>query len=169
MRRRGIEVVVIFLGVLAVISLIAGQPEQPFFQNRIAAVPEGQREAQTLVVVADSRDAIFAPAIRPQVRVLEWEKLPRGAVLAVILANRSPCALGQVRAPAPPMLFPPQGFVQTPFLGFHEALILANGMPRAAASFAVSPPTPCSPRRTAPAPRACPSCGRTRDPRGSDG
>jgi len=100
-----------------VISLVAGQPEQPLFENRIAAVPERQRETQPLVVVGDSRDSILAPAICPQVRLLERKEFPRGSVFAIILANR-PQGARIDTGPAPPVLFPPPSFVQAPFLGF---------------------------------------------------
>ena len=45
-RRRRVEVVVALLDVLAVVAFAVGQAEQPLFQNRIASVPERQREAQ---------------------------------------------------------------------------------------------------------------------------
>ena len=113
------------------IPLIAGQSEEPLFENRIAAVPESQREAQPLVVIADSRDAVLAPAIGAHVRMLEGEKLPRGAAFAVVFTNGPPLALRQIRTPAPPMLFPSPGFVQAPLLGFHE-LLDSSGMPPSA-------------------------------------
>ncbi len=45
-RRRGVEVEVVLLDVLAVIALAAGEPEEPLLEDRIAPVPEGQREAE---------------------------------------------------------------------------------------------------------------------------
>src|SRR5581483_3344886 len=105
---------------------IAGHSEQPFFQDRIAAVPERKCEAQPLMVVADAGDAVLAPAVGAQARVLEGKILPRGAPLAVVLANGSPGPFRYVGAPAAPVLLPASGFMQTPFLGFHEVLILAE-------------------------------------------
>ena len=43
-RRRRVEVEVVFLHVLAVIALVAGQAEDPFFQDGIALVPQRQGE-----------------------------------------------------------------------------------------------------------------------------
>jgi hypothetical protein len=62
-RRRGVEVIVIFLHVLAVISLRARQAEKPLLQERIAFIPQHERQAETLLVVADAGNAVFAPAI----------------------------------------------------------------------------------------------------------
>ena len=64
MRRRRIEVVVALLHVLAVVALRAGQAEQPLLQDRVAAVPQRQREAQPALAIADAQQPVFAPAIR---------------------------------------------------------------------------------------------------------
>jgi hypothetical protein len=63
--RRGIQVIIQFLDVLSVISLGARHAEEPFFEHPILLVPQGQRKAETLVVVADTRDAVFSPPIGP--------------------------------------------------------------------------------------------------------
>ena len=39
MRRGGVEVKVVLLDVLGMIAFIAGQPEEPFFEYRILAIP----------------------------------------------------------------------------------------------------------------------------------
>ena len=44
-----VEVEVVFLHVLAVIALVAGQAENPFFQDGIALVPERQRKTDHLL------------------------------------------------------------------------------------------------------------------------
>jgi hypothetical protein len=41
------------LGVLAVVALLAGQPEDALFQDRVAPVPQGQPQAQPLLDVAE--------------------------------------------------------------------------------------------------------------------
>ena len=46
MGRRAIEVVVIFLDVLAVVALAVGEAEQAFLQDRVLAVPQGEGKAQ---------------------------------------------------------------------------------------------------------------------------
>ena len=53
MRGRGIQVKVIFLDVLAVIPFVARQAEEPFLENRIAAIPEREGEADHLMPVTD--------------------------------------------------------------------------------------------------------------------
>jgi len=63
--RRGIQVIIQFLDVLSVISLGARHAEEPFFEHPILLVPQGQRKAETLVVVADACNAVFSPPIGP--------------------------------------------------------------------------------------------------------
>ncbi len=63
MRRRAVEVKVIFLHVFAVIALAVGQSEEPLFENWISAVPESQRKAEMLFGIGDPGDAVFAPAV----------------------------------------------------------------------------------------------------------
>jgi hypothetical protein len=72
-----------------VIALVAGQTEKAFLQEGVALVPQGEREADFLVAVANSGQAVFVPA--------------RGAAGAVVLAHGTPGALGQVRAPPIPV------------------------------------------------------------------
>ena len=61
--RRAVEVEVVLLDVLAVIALAVGQAEQPLLEDRVLAVPQGQREAEPLLVVGDAGQAVLAPAI----------------------------------------------------------------------------------------------------------
>ena len=62
-RRRAVEVEVVLLDVLAVVALAVGQAEQPLLEDRVLAVPQGQREAEPLLVVGDAGQAVLAPAI----------------------------------------------------------------------------------------------------------
>ena len=102
MGRGAVEVAVELLDVLAVVALGIGQPEQPLLEDRIAAVPQRNAEAEPQLVIAKAADPVFAPAIGPAARVVVREVAPGIAVLAVILAYRSPLPLAQIRPPAPP-------------------------------------------------------------------
>jgi len=64
MRRRGVQVPPVLLGVLAVVALAAGEPEDALLEDRVAAVPEREREAQALALVAQRAEAVLAPAVR---------------------------------------------------------------------------------------------------------
>src|ERR1700730_13758969 len=103
MRRGTVEVIVEFLDVLAVIAFGIGPPEQPLVEDRVAAFPQRDAEAEKQMVIAKAADPVFAPAIGPAARMVVREIIPGGAVLAVILAHRSPLAFAQVGSPAPPM------------------------------------------------------------------
>src|SRR6266702_8767762 len=100
MRRRAVEVKVVFLDVLAVIAFVAGKPEQALFQDRIAAVPQRERKTDLLVAVADACDAVFIPAVRFRPRMIVWQMFPGRAPGTVVFADRATCALADVRSPA---------------------------------------------------------------------
>ena len=102
MRRRAVDVEVQLLHVLAVVALRIRQPEQPFLENRVEAVPHRERDAPVLVVVAESGNAVFAPAVGATARMIVREIVPGGAVFAVVLAHRAPLTLAEIRPPALP-------------------------------------------------------------------
>ena len=85
------------------IALWAGETEEPLFENRVLLVPEREREAETLVVVADPEQAVLSPAIRTSAGMVVGEIVPRGPVLGVVLPDGSPLALAQVGTPPPPV------------------------------------------------------------------
>ena len=101
-RRRGVEVEVVLLDVLAVVALGVGEPEHPLLEDRVGAVPHGDPEAQMLVLVAHSGDAVLTPHVRPRARLVVGEVAPRVAVVAVVLAHGAPLALAEVRPPSSP-------------------------------------------------------------------
>src|SRR3989441_5897591 len=101
-RRGAVEVKVVLLDVLTVIGFAVGEAEQTLLENRILAVPQGQREAQLLLVVGKTGQAVFPPTIGAGARLVVAEVLPRVAAFAVILANGAPLPLAQIRAPLLP-------------------------------------------------------------------
>ena len=103
-RRDVVEVVVLFLNVLAVVALMIVETVKAFLENRIGAVPKSRCEAEMLVVVADSEDAVLAPAIRARACVFEGEVVPRRTVSAVVLAHGAPLTVAEVRSPMIPVL-----------------------------------------------------------------
>ena len=126
MRRRGVEIEVILLHVFPVVAFVSVEPKQALLQDGIAAIPQGQREADALVPVADAGDAVFAPAVGARARVVVREILPRRAVRAVILAHGSPLALAEVRSPALPMDLALLRFQQSFFFARHGRVILPD-------------------------------------------
>ena len=100
--RRAVEVEVVLLDVLAVIALAVGQAEEPLLEDRVLAVPQGQREAEPLLIVGNSGQAVFAPSIRSRAGLVVGEVIPGVAAFAVVLANRPPLAFAQVRPPLLP-------------------------------------------------------------------
>src|SRR5580700_1218218 len=95
----GIEVVVVFLDVLTVVAFAIGETEKPLFQDRVFFVPQGEGEAQPLLLVADSGQAIFAPAIRAAASVVMGKVVPCIASRGIVFTYRSPLAFTEVRSP----------------------------------------------------------------------
>ncbi|OPZ01129.1 MAG: hypothetical protein BWZ10_03513 [candidate division BRC1 bacterium ADurb.BinA364] len=122
MRRSGIEIIIALLDILAVVALRAGQAEKPLLEDRIAFVPQRQREAEPAFAVADAEQPILAPAIGAAARIVKGKVAPGVALRRIVLANRSPLALGQIRPPALPVFFPLLVLAQPLAFGVFAAL-----------------------------------------------
>ena len=71
---------------------------------RIGSLPVPQRQGKTedLLIVADAVQAILTPAVGPAAGGVVAERLPGGPARTVVLADRAPLTLAQVRAPLLP-------------------------------------------------------------------
>jgi hypothetical protein len=88
-----------------VIAFEIRQAEEPLLQDVILFVPQGECETDVLMTVAKPGDAIFAPTVGAGTRMIVRKIVPRVTDCAVILADRSPLALGKVWSPAFPVNF----------------------------------------------------------------
>ena len=121
-----VEIEVVFLHVLAVIAFVAGQAEDPFFQDRIAPVPQRQGKADRLVTIADAGDAVFVPAIGARTGMIVRKVIPRRAARAVVFAHRAPGTFAQIRSPALPMFGSLTRFFQSLFFSLFAFLRVAQ-------------------------------------------
>ena len=112
MRGRRIEIVVALLYILAMIALRAGETEEPFLEDWVAAVPECQREAEPALAIANAQQAVLAPAVGPAAGVVVREVAPGFAKLGVILAHGAPLPLGKIRAKALPVSLALSGLLE---------------------------------------------------------
>ena len=112
-----VEIVVVLLHVLAVIPLDVVQAEEPFLQDRIASIPQRHGKADGLMAIAETGEAVFVPAVDARSCVIVRKVCPGVAVGAVILADGAPRALGEVRAPALPVLGAKARLLETTPLG----------------------------------------------------
>src|SRR5262249_8384948 len=117
MRRRAIEVEVALLDVFAVIPFVVGEAEQALLQNRIAAVPQRQGEAEELPVVGDAGESVFTPPVRTGPCLVVTEIAPGISALAVVFADGAPLALAQIGTPLLPVRFAVAGLPQPGFFG----------------------------------------------------
>ena len=102
MRRDVVEIEPIVLRVLAVIAFRTGQAERSLLEKSILAIPQRERETQALSLVADTEQPVLVPPVGATARVVVREILSGVAAGAIVLANGSPCALGEVRTPESP-------------------------------------------------------------------
>src|SRR5215831_11490786 len=89
----------------------SAQSEQPLLENRIVAVPQRKGEAQPAFSVADSKQSILAPPVRPAARVIVRQVVPTLSSGRIVLANGTPLAFGQVGSPSPPVTSTPRVLV----------------------------------------------------------
>src|SRR5690242_6327829 len=119
MCRRAVEVVVALLHVFAMVAFVAGEAEQPLLQDRVAAIPEREREADALMAIADAGKPILIPAVRIGSREIVREILPGCASCTVVLTHCAPGTLAEVRPPALPVDVASGRFLQSQFFSCH--------------------------------------------------
>ena len=102
MRRQVVGVEPIVLGVFTVIPVVSIQPERALLDHGVLAVPQRERETETLTFIRDAEQPVLVPAIGAAARVIVGEVAPGVAIAAVVFAHSAPGALGEVRSPEPP-------------------------------------------------------------------
>src|SRR5207247_3732051 len=93
------------------------QAEEPLLEDRVAPVPQRDREAQPALAVADPEESILTPAVGAAAGVIVREGLPGGPLPRVVLADGPPLAVGEVGAPALPVLGATSVFLEPQQLG----------------------------------------------------
>src|SRR5690606_27551121 len=73
-------------------------------EDRIPLVPQRQAQAPALCLVAETGQAVLAPAISAAARLFMGDVGPGVAIGAVVFAHGAPLAFAQVRAPLTPTL-----------------------------------------------------------------
>src|ERR1051325_1439108 len=102
------------------ISLVASQAKEPFFQNRIATVPQCEGETDLLMTVGDARNSIFVPTVGARPRMIVREVIPGTAIRTVVFAHRAPSAFAQIWSPTLPVLRPSPGLFQSLLFRSHR-------------------------------------------------
>jgi hypothetical protein len=101
----GVQIKKAFLNILTVIALISGESEHALLEDGIIPIPERKRQAQTLLIIAYTSQAVFTPAIGAGTGLVVVEIFPGLTGGAVILPNCSPGAFAQVGTPQSPVIF----------------------------------------------------------------
>src|SRR5262249_48379740 len=87
---------------LAVVTLAVVETEVALLEDRVIAVPQREREAQALLLIRDTGDAVLTPAVGAGARLIVGEVIPRVAVLTVVFTDRTPLPFAEIRAPFAP-------------------------------------------------------------------
>src|SRR5206468_3442090 len=93
----------ILLGVLPMIPLRTGQPEDPLLQYWVAAVPQRQRQTQPLTYIRHTGQPVLVPPVGTRPGVIMGERRPRVAACAVVLTHRAPRPLREIWTPLVPL------------------------------------------------------------------
>jgi hypothetical protein len=101
-RRSAIQVEVILFDIFAVVAFAVGQAEQTFFQDGVFAIPESECKTEMLLVIGDTCQAIFTPAVSTGACLIVREIIPGIATFTVIFTNGTPLPFAEVRAPLLP-------------------------------------------------------------------
>ena len=103
MRGRGIEIEILLFYVLAVITLGAGEAEEPLLENGVASVPKRQGETDAAFAVGNAQEPVLAPSICPAARLIVRKIIPAIAIGRIILAHRGPLPLREIGPPPFPI------------------------------------------------------------------
>ena len=76
MGRGAVEVEVILFHILAVVAFAVGEAEEPLLQDGVLLIPQGQCEAQVLLVIGNASDAVLAPAVGARAGLIVGEEIP---------------------------------------------------------------------------------------------
>lgn len=101
-RRQVIEVEIVLLDILPVVSLDVREAEQALLQDRMALVPQREREAQDLPLVAETAETVLTPTVGARSRRVMGEVRPGVAALAVVLPRGTPLPLAEIGSPSAP-------------------------------------------------------------------
>ena len=75
MGRGAVEVEVILFHILAVVAFAVGEAEEPLLQDGVLLIPQGQCEAQVLLVIGNASDAVLAPAVGARAGLIVGEEI----------------------------------------------------------------------------------------------
>src|SRR5262249_51639506 len=117
--RGAVEVEVILLDVFPVVALAVREPEESLLQDGVLPIPEGEGEAEPLLVVGDPAETVLAPAIGPGTGVVVGEEVPGIAVVAVVLTHRPPLPIREIWSPLLPGEVSAASFFQATLLCIH--------------------------------------------------
>src|SRR5262249_40672449 len=83
----------------------------------VAPVPQGERETDAPLAVADPQQAVLSPAVGAAAGMVVGEVIPGVAAGRVILAHGPPLPLGKIGPPTLPVLLAPGILLETEGLG----------------------------------------------------
>jgi hypothetical protein len=92
MGREIVEMVIQLFYVLPVVALLISQAEEPFLQDGVFPIPEGDGETEILEKIGDTPEAVLPPLIGAAVRMVIRKIVPGVAIGAIVFADSTPLA-----------------------------------------------------------------------------
>src|SRR5581483_3972930 len=99
MRGRAIEVIIQLFHILAVVTLRVRKAKIPFFYYWVFFIPKCYGKTQILLIVTNTRNALFAPAVGFTTGHIMGDIVPRVAISAVVFTHSAPLAVAHIRSP----------------------------------------------------------------------
>src|SRR5258708_9384097 len=96
-RRRRVEIEVTLLLILAMIAFRPAQTEEPLLEDRVPAIPKGQRETKPAFPIGDSQQAVLSPTIGSPAALVSGKMVPSVARLPLILPHSPQLARAQLQ------------------------------------------------------------------------
>jgi hypothetical protein len=94
------------------VPFIARETEDPFLQNGISSVPEGDSEADILVTIGNAGQSVLIPSIGAGASLVVRKRFPGGSVRAVVFSDGTPGPFAEIGPPAFPMFLPAGVFIE---------------------------------------------------------
>ena len=95
------------------VPFIAREAEDPFLQNGISSVPEGDGEADILVAIGNAGQSVLIPAKGARASLVVRKRFPGGPVRAIVFADGAPGPFAEIGPPAFPMCLPSGVLIKT--------------------------------------------------------
>ena len=88
------EMIIVVFKILSVVAFGVTQAKRPFLKDGIGTVPEANRKTKPALLIRNTQQAVFTPAIHPRTGVIVGKGSPGIAIGRIIFTYGAPLAVG---------------------------------------------------------------------------